>query len=173
MRAPIRLGLALGFVAVAVSAAAALGAPGNGKRSGEGRERKGGPGHALMKGRIVHGEWVVKAKDGSFDTHRVNNGDITAIDGSKITIKRADGESLTFTIPADARVRRGRDADGVSALKVGDRAHVLEVNTGDGFVVKAVRARPPKSGAAKERKDRAPGASFEDAPLEDGALLGV
>lgn len=167
MRGTIRLGLALGFVAVAVTAAAAVSAPGGSGNGQDQRGHRGRPGRAMMRERIVHGEWVVRAEDGSFDTHRVNNGEITAVVGSKVTIKRADGETLTFTVPADARVRRGRAKATVEALKVGDRAHIVEVNAGDGFIVKAVMARPPKADAEPER----PGASFEG-PL-DGDLLGA
>lgn len=147
MRGTMRFGLALGFAAVAVTAAAAVGAPGGGGNGQEQQGRGGRPGRAMMRDRVVHGEWVV---DGSFDTHRVNNGEITGISGRNVTIKRADGEVLTFTVPADARVRRGRGKATVESLKVGDRAHILEVDAGKGFVVKAVIVRPPKADAPAE-----------------------
>lgn len=84
---------------------------------------------------VQHATWVAKDKDkpGSFITHDLINGSITAVSGTSITVKADDGVSMTFAITADTKVRvrtAGKGAEAAASdLKVGEKAVVTGTGT--------------------------------------------
>ncbi len=71
---------------------------------------RGGP-----MGEALHGEFVVKAVDGTISTVRQVQGTVTAVSDTSITVKAEDGYTATFAVNADTEVHTGlpcRDRDG-------------------------------------------------------------
>ncbi len=85
---------------------------------------------AASKSPIVHLQASFVRADGSTHTATLDRGQVTASSSTALTIKRADGKSITFTIGTGAHVR--------GKLAVGGKALVL---SRDGAVVR-VLARP-------------------------------
>ncbi len=79
--------------------------------------------------RIVHGQVVTRGKDGTFVTHDVANGQVTAVSATSIAVKTADNSTLTFVVNSSTKVRvrtNGKGAAGtISQVAVGDNAVVL------------------------------------------------
>jgi hypothetical protein len=74
--------------------------------------------HGLFGRRVLHGEIVVQTQDGP-KTLVVQRGTVTAINGSSLTIKSADGFELTWTLAAQVRVVINRRIGQPSAIAVG------------------------------------------------------
>lgn len=109
----------------APDAGAGIGGP-HGDRGGRGMH--GGP-----MGQALHGEFVVKADDGTITTVREIHGTVTAVSADSITVKSDDDYSATFAITSTTEIRTGlpdfgadpaTDTDSISDVKVGDVAHV-------------------------------------------------
>jgi hypothetical protein len=106
-----------------------------------GRDRPGhrhGPLHRL--GAALHGEFVVKDRDGKFVTMVSARGEVTAVSATSITIEAEDGFIATFVINGDTRVR-GRDVDDIADIKVGDQGGAVGVKSGDTITARAVVVR--------------------------------
>lgn len=141
MRYATRVTLALGFVGAVAVAGVAFGQDGPDGRDGGVHEMGAlgifpGPHHrGPMLFGTVYGERKVATDDG-FATHRVDSGEITAVDGSTVTITRADDEVVTVAADDDTAVSRNREDADVSDLEVGDHALVVRVDD----AVKAIHA---------------------------------
>ena len=70
------------------------------------RRRSGAapPGPGAAGPQRLHGEAVVKTKDGGTKTVAVQRGEVTAIDGDSVTVKSTDGFTLTWTFGDELRV---------------------------------------------------------------------
>jgi hypothetical protein len=95
-------------------------------------------GRALI-GRGMHGEWVVKGKDGKPVTLETIRGTVTAVGSSRLTVKAEDGFTETFATNSDTMVRGG--ADTLGAVKVGAKGAVVGVKSGSTVTARAVRVR--------------------------------
>lgn len=67
--------------------------------------KKGKHGMAGKLGRLAHGEFVTKGKDGNFVTHDLINGTVSAVSATSITVVAADKKSETFSVTKDTKVR--------------------------------------------------------------------
>ena len=149
-----RIALALGFVGAVALAGAAFGQAGNGGSSGDGfahpagfgRMHHGGPG---LRHDIVTGTMKVQTDNG-FVTRRVDTGEITEVGGSTITIARADEETVSVTATDDTSIRRDGEEAEAGDLQAGDRAHLIQIDDGGGFVLRAVFALSPEARAERE-----------------------
>ena len=101
--------------------------------------RKGKRAERALIGRGMHGEWVVKGKDGKPVTLETIRGTVTAVGSSKLTVKAEDGFSETFATNSDTKVRGGADALG--DVKVGARGAVIGVKSGNTITARVVRLR--------------------------------
>jgi hypothetical protein len=73
--------------------------------------------------RAVHGDVVVKAKDGTFVTVTFDRGTVTAASDTSVTLQRPDtNQPVTLTVNADTKVH---GADSAAALQVGKDAVVI------------------------------------------------
>jgi hypothetical protein len=90
-----------------------------------------GRGKLLLR-RLAHGELVVRGKDGTFVTHDVIVGKVTAVSSDSITVIAADKTSETFAITGDTVVRMRTNGSGArsSIDKVADGDTVLVAGTG-------------------------------------------
>lgn len=85
----------------------------------------------LLRRNTLHGEAVVKTKDGGTQTVAVQRGEVTAIDGDSMTVKSTDGFTVTWTFGDDLRVVEHRATVRVSDVKVGTTLGVAGAKDGD------------------------------------------
>jgi Cu/Ag efflux protein CusF len=168
MKVAIASGIAA-VVAVAASAIAQTGTPSPtatpqkpAAREGMRPQRLcGHPGKALgireRFGRVVHAEAKVQLQEG-FATMITDRGEITAVDGDRVTIKRADGESVSVRTGERTRVCRNGEPAQVSDLKKGDRAAIFQSRRDGETVVRGIRAfspdYAPPAGQERPKRDR-------------------
>jgi len=106
------------------------------------RARLGAHGPLGRWDRVQHGEAVVKTKDG-YRTVVFQRGTITAVSGSSLTVRSADGYTGAFPLSADTRVRLDRAKSEIGALKVGQSVGVAAVKQDNKLDTKLVRAFSP------------------------------
>jgi hypothetical protein len=101
----------------ALSAAPSAAPSASPKVGGKAGNRKG-LGRRLLRKNTLHGEFVVKTKDGT-KTVDVQRGTVTAIDDKTVSVKSTDGFTLTWTFGGPIRVLERRTTVQPSAVKVG------------------------------------------------------
>lgn len=143
--------IALGFVGVIAMGAAAFGqsdasspAPAVSSSSrAQARPRIGKLGN-----RIVHGDLTLNTRKGIVNA-KVDGGKVTAVDANAhtLTIKRADGQSVSFTATDATRVRKNGEKASFGDIEVGDLVQVIQLDRGNGFVVVVIRDRSAATGS--------------------------
>lgn len=126
-----------GDVAVPAAVTTTTSQPGDAVK--QAKSDRAGTRHGLAKRleAVAHAQWVSKdGKTGTFVTHDAIRGDVSAVSGTSITIKAADGTSESFTVNATTKVHvkgdkgAARTPGSISKVKVGDRAAVLATGAG-------------------------------------------
>jgi hypothetical protein len=171
MRGTTRVAVAIAFAAVAVTAAAAFGGSGSDgtdshttsvddqtghkQRDGMARRHKGARhecgAHVGEKAmRFVHGELKLQRDEG-FVTRMIDQGEVTAVnaDAKTITIRRADGQSVSATGNGETRVCRDGDVSSFGAIRVGDVARIVQRTLGDKTELRGIAARSPSEARAE------------------------
>jgi hypothetical protein len=92
----------------------------------------------LLRKNTLHGEAVVRTKDGGTRTVLVQRGEVTSVDGDSLTVKSTDGFTLTWTFADDLRVVERRGTIQPEQLEVGDQVGVAGTKEGDGGVARLV-----------------------------------
>lgn len=107
-------------------------------------------GGAEVGRRVVHGEFVVRTKDG-FRTVFVHKGEVTEVSATSITVKRADGFTKAYPVTADTKVRSKGQPSTIGEVKTGNFAIVFGTRDGDAYTVRriGVRPEPPAAPGAK------------------------
>lgn len=153
-------GLVAGGVAQAVSTPTPSSSPSPDKGGADGKggwEGKGGKakakhhGHGLgrLGGRMLHGEAVVKTKDG-YRTVVIQRGTIASVSPTSLRLRSDDGFTATYVIGADTWVRKGHEQRQPSGLAAGDSATVVATRSGNALTATRVLAhttKPPGSPA--------------------------
>ncbi|MEU8332313.1 hypothetical protein [Micromonospora sp. NPDC048839] len=106
------------------------------KRGEEWRKRR--QARVLLRKNTLHGEAVVKVKDGGTQTVAVQRGEVTAIDGDSMTVKSTDGFTLTWSFGDDLRVVERRATVQPSEVKVGATVGVAGARDGDRGVARLI-----------------------------------
>ena len=123
----------------------APGGPGGPGGPGYGRHgMKGGPMGPMGFGRfggfgmggVIHGEFVRPNGSGGYQTVDIQNGQVTDVSSSSITLKSPDGFSKTYSVTTNTVVDDGRD--GIGNVKTGDRALVEAVVNGSTAEAKSI-----------------------------------
>lgn len=83
-----------------------------------------GPRGERMGGQMLHGEHSILLEDGTVATMTDDAGTITAIDGSRVSIERADGSTLTVTVLEDATIARNGEEATLGDLAIEDLVNV-------------------------------------------------
>lgn len=108
------------------------------------REGRGGP--------LLHGEGVSEDADGNFVTVRMQEGEVTAVSATSLSVKSIDGYTSTYVIADETVVERdGEDA----APKVGDTVHVRATVDGATATAEHVHAMSPERAAELESQREA------------------
>jgi hypothetical protein len=93
---------------------------------------------AIVRG--MHGEWVVKGKDGKPVTLETIRGQVTAAGPTSVTVKADDGFTETFTANSDTKVK-GADVSSMADVKVGAKGAVVGVKSGNTTTARVVLVR--------------------------------
>jgi hypothetical protein len=101
--------------------------------------KAGRAGKAGVLGRVVHGDLVVRGKQGAFEKVTIDKGTVVSVSDSSLTVKRPDGVSVTVKLTPDTK-RSGE-------VKAGDRVMVLS-RDGTALRVRAVNAKAPAASAS-------------------------
>lgn len=91
-------------------------------------------------GRGLHGEWVVKGKDGKPVTLETIRGTVTAVGSASVTVKAEDGFTATYATNSDTKVRGG-GADSLGDVKAGAKAAMVGVKAGNTTTARTVLVR--------------------------------
>lgn len=89
-------------------------------------------GKGMLARRAVHGEFVVKGKDGKYVTTAAQRGAVTAVSPTSVTVRSEDGFTATYVINVDTRIRKDGEKAAIGAVKVDDTVTVLAVKAADG-----------------------------------------
>lgn len=108
-------------------------------------------GKALLR-RAVHGEVTVRTKDG-YRTLDFQRGQVSAVDGTSVTVRSPDGFTATYSTDKDTKVRRNRQPSSVGDLKPGDKVAVVAVKNADGLLAKRILATDRTPRAARGSQD--------------------
>jgi hypothetical protein len=107
-----------------------------------------GPRHRFgggMVDRLLHGEVVLKGKDGKPVTVAVQTGEVTGVTADSVTVKSEDGYSRTWTLNGDTVYRSLRDKASKSDVKVGTTVRLAGPVTNGQATAKIVGI-PPAGG---------------------------
>ena len=122
--------------------AASSSAPSTGASAPADKEKGKKAKHArrAVIGRGMHGEFVVKGKDGRPVTLVTIRGQVTAVSPTGVTVKAEDGFTATFATNADTKVR-GADAKTLADVKVGATSAIVGVKSGNTTTARTVLVR--------------------------------
>jgi hypothetical protein len=76
----------------------------------------------------LHGQLVVTKPGGGYETVDLQNGQVTAVSTTSITLKSSDGFSQSYAVGAATMVNAQRD--GIGSVKVGNQAAVVATVSG-------------------------------------------
>lgn len=144
-------GLAAGGVAEAVSTptpapGAGQAAPGAkaAKAAKAAKHKHHGQRLERIAGRVVHGDVVVKTKDG-YRTVVMQRGTVVSVSATSLQLRSADGFTATYALGADTWVRKGHKNGSNSSPAAGDIATVLASRSGSTLTATKVLAHPAKA----------------------------
>jgi hypothetical protein len=97
----------------------------------------GGPKNAIRSESVL----PPREEGGGFVTVRTDQGEISAKDGSSISVKEADGPTAQIPVGSDTRIRRDGAEATLDDLQVGDHVFGVREKVGDGeWTTRGVRA---------------------------------
>lgn len=92
----------------------------------------------LLRKNTLHGEAVVKSKDGTTKTVVVQRGTVTAVTDKSITVKSSDGYTLTWSLSDQLRVIEHRGTLKASDLAAGTEVGVAGAKEGSATTARLV-----------------------------------
>jgi hypothetical protein len=104
--------------------------------------RKRHPGRVLLRRNTLHGEVVVQTKDGGTKTLVVQRGEVTAVNGTTMTVKSTDGYTSTWTFGDPIRVVERRTEVQPKDIAVGTQVGVAGAKAGDASTAKLIVVGP-------------------------------
>jgi len=87
-----------------------------------------GPGLGGFLFGALHGQFVIRKPGGGYETVDVQNGQVTAVSTTSITLKSADGFTKSYRVTSSTLVDAQRD--GIGSVKVGNQASVQATVSG-------------------------------------------
>jgi hypothetical protein len=88
---------------------------------------------------VLHGQFVVAKPGGGDQTVDVQNGQVTAVSNTSITLKSSDGFTMSYVVASSTLVDAQRD--GIGSVKVGNQASVLATVSGSTATATSVMDR--------------------------------
>src|SRR3954452_18458892 len=117
---------------------------GFGMPPGHGHGRMGALG--MFGGRVLHGEATVQKPGGGTTVVHFQDGVISAINGTTVTVKSSDGFTSTFTVNGTTRITLNGSDGTLSKLAKTDKVRVMGVVNGSSTVAKMVLDGVPGPG---------------------------
>ena len=77
---------------------------------------------------MLHGQFVIAKSGGGYQTVDVQDGQVTAVSTTSITLKSSDGFTKTYVVTSSTTVDAQRD--GIGSVKVGNQASVFATVSG-------------------------------------------
>lgn len=88
----------------------------------------GGPAGLGLAGGAIHGQLTVPKSGGGYQTVDVQDGTVTAVSATSVTVKSADGYAATYTVTSNTVV--DAEAAGIGSVKKGDTVFVTATVSG-------------------------------------------
>jgi hypothetical protein len=120
-----------------------------------------GPGMGMGLGMAVHGTFVTPKQGGGYQTVDTQQGTVTGVSSTSITVKSVDGFSQTYSVDADTRVNAKRD--GIGSIKAGDEVAVMAIENGNDHKAVQIVDRT-QIGGMHGKSGQQPGGSGTSAP---------
>jgi hypothetical protein len=79
---------------------------------------------------MLHGEFVVKDRDGKITKMVTQHGKVTAVSANSVSLRSDDGFTGTYAVGSDTRVRIGGGPAAISGVKTGNEAWVVATKSG-------------------------------------------
>ena len=98
--------------------------------------------------RIVHSETKFQLEEEGFGIKSLDVGEVTSVDGNRITIKRADGENVSATANDETKVCVDGEEAELSDIDEGDHAALHQSSRNNEKTLKGVRAFSEETPAA-------------------------
>lgn len=117
---------------------------------------------------MLYGESVGNDDKGTIETHDYQNGQVTAVSGTSMTVRSSDGTSWTWTLGSGTTVRTKDETASASDIKTGDKVIVSGLRSGSTRNASLVADPPPDFGKLRERLKNLP----KDFPRPPGDLHG-
>jgi hypothetical protein len=99
---------------------------------------------AKLRGRVLHGQFVVLGKEDKPTTVAEQRGTVDAVSPTSITLTSKDGFKQTYAVTSDTKVRVDKKKSAIGDVKTGQTAAVLATVDGSTQTAKAIIERPAK-----------------------------
>lgn len=140
-------GLTAGGVAQAVSTPSpspSAGKAAAGAKAGHAKHHRKGQRLDLFAGHVLHGDVVVRAKDG-YRTVVLQHGTVVSVSPTSLQLRSPDSFTATYAVNADTFIRKGHKSGQSSALAAGDSVLVLAARSGSTLTATRVLAHQAKA----------------------------
>jgi hypothetical protein len=91
-----------------------------------------------LRKNTLHGEIVVQTKNDGVQTVLVQRGAVTAVTSGGVTVKSADGFTLTWTFGPNLRIVQNKEAVQASALKTGQEIGVAGIKDDNSDIARLI-----------------------------------
>ncbi|HEX6469117.1 MAG TPA: DUF5666 domain-containing protein, partial [Streptosporangiaceae bacterium] len=109
---------------------------------------------------VLYGETVAKADDGSIKAFDWQNGQVTGVSGSSVTVRSSDGTTWTWTLTGDTLVRKNKKDGSASDIAAGDKVAIAGARSGGTRTAARVMDPAPDLSKLRQRlpdlRDRLP-----------------
>lgn len=102
-----------------------------------------GRGAGFMDRAVLHGTFVRGLQSGGTETDDVQNGVITAVSATSVTVRSNDNYTATYVVDSSTDINFCGNADNSSAMATGDRVSVIALDNGDSATAKRIKDRGP------------------------------
>lgn len=92
----------------------------------------------VPRGRVLHAEATVRDRAGHDHVVETQNGTISGLDATTLTVKSPDGFTATYTVGKSTRIMLHGTQGTLSTLGTGDRVHVTAVKAGGELTARTV-----------------------------------
>jgi hypothetical protein len=106
-----------GAVAWAQTSDGSPSAPSTTTPNGQQRPNRGGHHEYGILGRVVHGDLIVRGKNGQFENVIYDRGTEDGVSGDTLTITRPDGKKVSVKLTSDTKYKGVKDASQLQAGK--------------------------------------------------------
>ncbi len=97
-----------------------------------------------MAGNVLHGDVVVRTKDG-YRTVALQRGSVVSVSPTSLQLRSVDGFAATYAVNGETQVRKSHKAGQPSSLATGDQVTVVATRSGSTLTATKVLVHPAKA----------------------------